>query len=401
MRASHLALALLASTTSLPALASEINPNVTAGYSDGFFIRTDDDRYRLKIGSRVTFGYTESFVSPGNDWGKFEAVFAKFYAGGNAFGPNLQYYIQASAANNPRSLRPSGETSSTSGRFLLEDYYFRLNRSDFFVKAGKFKTPFGREWLVFPGNSEFVDRSAATQSFTFGREMGAVVGFEMPKTTFTAGIFDNGSDTTLGVGYDPVSASASAPGTPLAASTRGHGFLSVARLVVMPFGAAGYTEGDVENSEGSRLDVGVGAALDRGRDADFNWDKTLDDNVSVLALGSDLTWKRGGKSFQGEFFFRKTYGRLTADTKGMGFYAQPGIFLLPGKLELAGRFGWVDPNLDQTDDSVLEGAGAMNFYISGDHRYKTQLQYTWRGQEWPATGRNQNHFIDLMFQLTI
>jgi hypothetical protein len=176
-----------------------------------------------------------------------------------------------------------------------------LNRSDFFLKLGKFKTPFGREWMVFPGNGEFVDRSAATQAFTFGREMGAALGVDSQKFAFTAGVFNNGSDTALGVGYDPAAASASTATSPLRASGRRHGFLSVVRMVAMPFGPAGYSEGDVENSEGSRLDIGAGAALDRGRDADFNWDKILDDNdVSVLAAGSDVTWKRSGKSFQGQ-----------------------------------------------------------------------------------------------------
>lgn len=170
----------------------------------------------------------------------------------------------------------------------------------------------------------------------------------------------------------------------------------------MPFGATGYSEGDVENSEGGRFDIGAGIAFDHHRDADFNWDQTLDDNsVSVLNVGSDWTWKRSGKSFQGEFFYRKIYGSLTADTRGIGFYAQPGFFFIPSKLELAGRFGWLDPNLDQSDDEIFEAAAATNIYISSDHRYKTQLQYTWRRQKQLGVAVNDDSFIDLMFQLTI
>lgn len=402
MRASHLVAFLLSVFCLSSAFGGENNPNVITGYSDGFYLRTDDNRFKLKFGSRVQFGYSNAWLSGAKNFGKFEATMAKFFFGGNAFSQSFQYFVQASAANNLRTLLPTGATSATSGRFLLDDYFVRAYIAGLYLKLGKFKTPFGREWLVFDGDSQFVDRTAATQAFTFGRELGATLGYETKKLSIESGIFNNGSNQRLGVGYDPAGASASTPTSPLGSTTRGHGLSFMARLVASPYGPADKSEGDVENSEGSRLDIGAGFVYDHGRDADFNWDRTLDDNnVNVVAFGGDVTWKRQGKAFHGEFFYRKVNGKLTANTKGIGFYAQPSIFVIPKKLELAGRFGWVDPNRDVARDSVLEAAGATNFYISGDHRYKVLLQYTWRRNEQPAAKASNNHFMDLMFQFSV
>ncbi|MFH1262632.1 MAG: porin [Pseudomonadota bacterium] len=384
---------------SLAARAGETIPNIQTGYENGFFLKTDDDRFRFKFGSRVVFGFSEGILSTALNYGKFDALYAKFFAGGNAFGADLQYYFEAAAASNPRPIGPVPNPASNAGTFVLDDYFVRYLHGDMILKLGRFKVPFGRGWTVLDSSLEFVNRSGAVQAFTFGRDLGVAFTWERPAFAATAGIFNGGRDTKLGVGYDVF---AFTPATPPAATVGGNGFLYVARVVAMPFGPAGNTEGDVEDSEGSRLDLGAGAVLDHRRDADFNWDGVLDDTkVSVLTAATDITWKREGKSVQGEFFYRKIYAAATPETTGMGFYLQPGYFLVPRKLELAGRLGWLDPDLDKPGDRIWEAAGALNLHFSGDHRYKTQLQYAWKRFDDRVAGPKDDHFIDLVFQLTI
>ncbi len=381
--------------------ASESYPTVQAGYHDGFYVKTEDDRFRLKVGSRVNFGYTYGFISPANDFSTFDLIHAKIYAGGNAFSQSIQYYFQAAAANNTRPVKSSPPPESNTGNFTLEDYYVRLSWEDLSIKLGQFKVPFGRQWMIYSGNLEFGDRSLATKAFTFGRDRGVTFGADRETFSYTLGIFNGAGDPSLGNGFSPANFSSTGQNTSNDFST-GRGHLYLARIVAIPMGLAGYSEGDVENSEGARLEIGGGFVFDQDRDVDLNADGIVEDTKADLWNASgELIFKKGGKSIQGEFFYRKVKGEAISDVDALGFYVQPAYFLVSNKFEVALRFGWVDPNLDLSQNRIFEGALATNLYISKDHRYKAQLQYSWRGEEVGIQGRNDDSFIDLLFQLTL
>jgi phosphate-selective porin OprO and OprP len=370
-----------------PLYAAETVPAVDVGYQDGFYMKTPDNRFVLKVGSRLDFGYTYGFI-PANDFSSFDIYHAKLYAGGNAFGPHVQYYFQAGAGSHNRSPSFAPVAESTDGGFTLEDYYVRLANDNVSLQLGQYKTPYGREWMIYSGNLNLVDRSIVTKYFTFGRDRGASLHHSKETFALTGGIFNGG-----GV-LQPFDTNGQNR------SNDGKGHLYLMRVVAMPWGPVGYSEGDVYLTDGSRLDIGFGFAFDQSRDLDFNGDGIVEDTgAHTWNMAGDLTWKANGASFQSEFFYRSI--DTTASIQSMGFYVQPAIFVRPGRLEFSSRFGWLDPDTDAGNDVALEAQAAFNLYFFGDHRYKTQLQYTWRGQETALGGRMDSSWIDLLFQFTI
>lgn len=100
----------------------------------------------------------------------------------------------------------------------------------------------------------------------------------------------------------------------------------------------------------------------------------------VYELTTDLAFKYLNFSFEGGYYFRNidpdeqtTYGEENAQ----GFYLQGGYFLIPKKLELAGRYAWVNPdNPNQVDDDEQqEYTGGLSYYIFG-HDLKLQANYS-------------------------
>jgi phosphate-selective porin OprO and OprP len=382
--------------------AGENIPSLQGGYQDGFYLKTPDDRFLLKVGSRINFGYTYGWVSPLPDFSSFDLFHAKIYAGGNAFGQTVQFYIQAGAATTTRSASFAPTPESDDGSFTLEDYYVRLVRGDFSLKLGQFKVPFIRQAMTYSGNLNLVDRSIATRSFLLGRDRGVTFNWDRRTFSTSMGVFNGGGDSILGSGLQPLAFGMTGQNVSNDTAGGGKGHLYSVRLVAAPFGSAGYSEGDVERTDKPRFDIGAGFVFDQGRDLDVNGDGTVDDtDADVINVSGDLAFKSNGFFLQGEYFYRTIDGAALSDLDMMGFYVQPSYFIMPGELELATRFSWVDPDMDTAGDRLYEAQAAFNFYFFKDHRYKLQLQYTWRGQELALGGRNDDSLIDLVLQLTI
>ena len=377
------------------AFAVDSYTQLQGGYRDGFFIKTEDDRFGLKIGSRINFGYTYGFVDPAENLSSFDLQHAKIYMGGNAFGQTVQYYIQAASANNTRQFGLGKISESTNQGFILEDYYVRLQYASMDIKFGQYKVPFGRQWMIYSGNLDFVNRSSPMQAFLLGRDRGVTLNRYKDTWSLSMGVFN-------GAGQMQVS-------NPLMLQTGQNqsndsvksGMLYVSRITISPMGPIGYSEGDVEQTQGSRLEMGGSFAFDHQRDYDLNFDQITDDtNLSTISASGDLTWKREGASLQGEFFYRRHLASVAPDFTSMGCYVQPAYFIIPRKIEAGLRFSWLDSNRSVSANNMLEGSAVLNYYFSGDHRFKSQLQYTWLGVD-VAGNRNDDGYIDLSFQVTL
>lgn len=61
-----------------------------------------------------------------------------------------------------------------------------------YVRIGQFKVPYGREALVYSGDSLFVDRSIDFLGFRVGRDVGAAVTVHPARATVIAGVFTGG-----------------------------------------------------------------------------------------------------------------------------------------------------------------------------------------------------------------
>lgn len=367
-------------------------PQLISGYRDGFFLKTPDDRFSFKIGSRINFGYTYGLIESAADLSSFDLQHVKIYAGGNAYGTTLQYYIQTAAANNTRTFG-LGAVSETQEGFVLEDYYIRLQYQGMDFKFGQFKVPFVRQWMIYSGNLDFVHRSLPSQAFAYGRDRGVTLSHYNQWATGTVGVF-NGAGSIQGLNPFVLQTGQNASN-----DTSG-GLLYVGRFAFHPSGIAGYSEGDVEQTEGNKIELGGTFVFDQARDFDFNSDNLIDDvDVDNLSASGELVWKREGASLLGEFFYRKHF-TSGSDFTAIGFYVQPSYFFIPRKFELAARLGWLNPNRSVGNDRKIEGSGAFNYYFSQDHRFKLQLQYTYLYQDQPINQR-MDHFVDASVQVTL
>lgn len=375
--------------------ATDSYTQLISGYKDGFYVKTPDDRFSLKFGSRINFGYTYGILKNAENLSSFDIQHAKFYFGGNAYGTTVQYYVQAAAANNTRNVGLGPVSESPNQGFTLEDYYIRLQYSGIDLKFGQYKVPFGRQWMIYSGNLDFVDRSIVTQAFLFGRDRGVTFSRYSDKFALSLGAFNGAGTIQAGNPFQLQT------GQNQSNDSINQGFLYVSRVTYSPLGQVGYSEGDVEQTEGHRLELGGGFAYDQHRDYDLNLNQITDDrDVNSISASGDLTWKSEGFSLQGEYFYRRHQPSVNAHFTAIGFYVQPAYFIIPRKLEAALRFSKLDPDTSLGQNQLMEGAASLNYYFSSDHRFKTKFQYTLLNQDHP-TGQTNDHFIDVSFQVTL
>ncbi len=382
------------------ASAAEEYPTLQAGYADGFYLKTPDDKFLLKVGSRLNFGYTAGFLGSQPNFSSFDIYHTKIFAGGNAYTRAIQFYVQAGGASNSRnpSLGPTPE--SEDGSFKLEDYYIRLLHGEWALQFGQYKVPYVREWMIYSGNLNFVDRSLVSRFFALGRDRGFSIVSDRSTFFMSLSVFNGGGSPIYGSGFLPAALNTNGQNVSNDVSGGMSGHLFAARVVASPMGPAGYSEGDVEQSSMPKFDLGASFMLDRHRDVDLNGDSVPDaTRADIWSVAADTVYKYAGTAFQGEFFYRRI--SMTNDVTSMGFYVQPSTFLHANKVECAMRFGWLEPDTNISHDSNYETAAAFNYYVFGDHRQKAQLQYTWRHQEIAVGGHTDDHFIDLAFQFTI
>jgi len=175
-----------------------------------------------------------------------------------------------------------------------------------------------------------------------------------------------------------------------------------ARLVISPFGEVRYSEPDLENTPSPLLSLGAGYfanTLKRNANTTFldtsstvpaysgtsGWlgkaaaNTAIFDNterVDVDTYGFDAAFRWRGLSAQGEYFGGKAEGQNQGRTvHSRGYYVQAGYFLLPKRLEVAGRYSSVDPNREKDRDLQVEVTGGISYYFDG-HNMKLQGDYT-------------------------
>lgn len=382
----------------IDATAGESITNFQAGYHDGFYLQSEDANFKLKVGARLDFGLQYGFLDAAPDYASFDLVRAKVFLGGNVFSPDLQFYVQAAAGSNDRPAASLPVVESSRGGFTLEDFFVRAALGAWTLKGGQFKVPSGRQWMIYSGNLEFVDRSVATRVFALGRDRGVTGEFGGDAWRWTTGVFNGGGSPAQGAGLNAQPIGTNGQN---ASNDAGNGFLYLTRLAFTPLGDPGLAEGDVERSEGHRLQLAATFSFDHQRDVDPNGDAVVDDTDADAYQGQfEAAWKHRGWALASEAFYRWLRSDPLGDGHALGAYAQTGFMVTP-KLETAARVAIVDPDVDVSRDLWWEACGALNLYFLSDHRYKIQGQYTLRRTEQAVGSARSSHFADLLFQLTI
>ena len=191
------------------------------------------------------------------------------------------------------------------------------------------------------------------------------------------------------------------------------------RLMWNIVGRPGYGEGDLVYSETPQAAVGGGLANNPGINtssdnafigidlANLNFRRQLAafgngrqlgwGTVNYTTYAFDGIFKYRGFSMQGEWYFKnidRTFdgapclqtnstpgGNCVTFAPGLlgnatGWYAQTGYYLIPRKLEIAGRYSYWDPDTHAADDLIKQVDLSLNWFPFGTYDYQFMLTYT-------------------------
>ncbi|MSR70325.1 MAG: hypothetical protein EXS17_08285, partial [Phycisphaerales bacterium] len=208
----------------------------TAGWDNGFFIASPDNRFRLEVGGLVQARWVWSaqrapFVAPAglgapikydqvaNRTG-FDVHNVELWAQGHVISPDITYMIKGifqqnqdvgveignlNASPNPHNFIGS----QGSGGIQLLDAWVRVNLTDdWSVRMGQFRAPFGREFLILEQYQMAVDRSLVSLHYGMGYTQGIELEYLSNEARWRFSVNDGGTDNIAGpaqvVGSQPL-----------------------------------------------------------------------------------------------------------------------------------------------------------------------------------------------------
>ncbi|MCB9556134.1 MAG: hypothetical protein H6707_08525 [Deltaproteobacteria bacterium] len=346
------------------------------GYNNGFFIRSADNKYLLRLRGLLQAGYhgrvhtrdrdelQESGL--GEDLSTFAVRTARVYFDGHVFNSRLSYRIAYDFASSS-ILDAFGDLR------LLRGLRFRIGRG---------KTPMGRQQLVSRSSRQFIDVSPALNAFVAGRDLGALFYGDLLRRDmlqYQLGVFNGaGEHATADDNTD---------------------FLYLARLVFSPWGPVPMFEGDRAHGD-FRLSLGASFSFnlsptdlavreglsDPQRISERN---DLDgdghvDNVAIYTAALELAARYQGLFWQAEFFFRhEDPGKLLDARRFWGLYNQVGYYYQRADLDFALRYSYWEPPDYGVDRTLFRASGGHQFdvVLSGmpwGPFIKWQVQYSRR-----------------------
>ncbi len=224
------------------------------------------------------------------------------------------------------------------------------------IGAGARKVPGARGRMVSSRSLQLVERSIAIETLVIDRRPGFWVKGDLRWFKYDLGFFN--ADKGLNFGNE------------------GGGYMSAARLEAAPLGPMGSSVSDMLKPfqrlyHKFRFGAGVSFQYAHGPATDR------------MTASADLGLKWHGLSFLAEAVYNwekpqekpTVPSALSEVTEGLGAYGQVGYFILPGQLEVAVRFEYLDPNLkiDSAWD-VWAVTGGVNYLWT---KYlRAQLSYT-------------------------
>lgn len=258
---------------------------------------------------------------------------ARTKATGWIYSKHLQYEFQLNWSGGPE----------------LQDLYLSwdVSRQEVLeIQVGQFKVPFGRQRLTSSGSQQFVDRSIVSREFTKGRDIGVQLQglLAEKRVEYRVGVFNGAGRNTLDGGGAP----------------QYNG-----RVMFQPFGRVKYSEGDLDYAEAPLLAIaGSFEVNDRRGATDGN-----DRKRTIVA--TDVAFQYRGLSLLGELFFRTLTPEAGAQFRSDGFLVQAGYFVVPRRLEIAGRFATWDPTALVPSDDRREVGLAVGYFVNR-HNLKVQ-----------------------------
>ena len=378
-----------------------------------------DSRNPEILGGQVEF----RAIRNQSDASNFTVPQAQLQFMGFAFDPDLRYNF--SLQLNQNAFNQEGG----SGRAGLLDAYIASWHIPFAtVQVGQQKVWFNRALISSNATSSFADNLLVQRTFAANlinsRDIGIVVlsDEEKYKLNYAFGIWGgvgpNLTNEATAVSQ-ALSNNASLPTSQQRTFNYDTRFnngemMYTARLLYKFSGNPGYGQGDILYSRVPQVAIGAGYAYNPAQNylssirsdivsRAYRQAITGSNNGRLLAGGIydfqtyevDLIAKYHGWSFQSEGYYRHQRVRSTDDGsipftpstavvlgppvdlgQAWGWYVQVGKYIIPRKLELALRYGVLDPSTKQKDDITKEFGAALSYSFDGTYNNRLIVDYS-------------------------
>jgi len=384
-----------------------------------------DSRNEEILGGQVEF---RAFKRQANS-SQFTIPRSRLQFMGYAFDPDLRYNISLQMDSSPWN------EEGSNGRAALQDAYVSSWHIPWAtVQVGQQRVWFNRALISSIATSTFADNMIVQNMFASNLQSSRDVGInilsdeDQYKFNYAFGIW-GGVGANLSRDGTAVSQRVLPPtggGGQPSGTTRTYNYdtrfmsgelMYTARLLYKISGNPGYGQGDILNSRMPQAAIAFGYAYDPGQNylsatrsdiVDRAYRQAVAKAMNGRLLGGgiydfqtyelDFIMKYQGWSLQTEGYYRhqrvrnKDSGTVPFDLttiptpsiqgppvdlgQAWGWYAQVGKYIIPRKLELAVRYGVLDPSTKQTHDLTKEFGVAINYSFDGTYNNRLVIDYS-------------------------
>ncbi len=351
---------------------------------------------------------------------------------GFAFDPDLRYNM--SVALDSTNFNQEGGN----GRATLQDAYISSWHIPWLtVQAGQQRVWFNRALISSAATSTFADNMMVQNVFASNLQSSRDVGInilsdeDQYKFNYAVGIWGgvgpNLARDGTSVSQNVLPPSGPPTNGPPATTTRTYNYdtrfmsgelMYTARVLYKIAGNPGYGQGDILNSRTLQSAIAFGYAYDPAQNylssirsdiVDRSYRQAVARAMNGRLLGggiydfqtyeTDFVAKYQGWSLQAEGYYRhqrvrnKDAGTQPFDNntiptsplavgppvdlgQAWGWYVQVGKYIIPRKLELAVRYGVLDPSTKQKDDLTKELGVAINYSFDGTYNNRLVIDYS-------------------------
>ncbi|MBU3684697.1 MAG: hypothetical protein FGM39_11935, partial [Phycisphaerales bacterium] len=195
--------------------ASLRDGGMTAGWNDGFFLASADGRFRMNLGGFVQTRFIWSAIqtSPSSaPWVfdqkqqryGFDVPQVQLWADGHIFSRDFQYMVKARFYEqfltelNKGTNNPIPGDADYSG-FELMDAWARINLDDnWSVRAGQFRSPYSRGFLVLEQYQMSASRSVVDYHYALGYTQGLELEYASDEARARVSVNNGAQDNLLG-----------------------------------------------------------------------------------------------------------------------------------------------------------------------------------------------------------
>jgi len=381
-------------------------PKLDFGYKEGFYFKTLDNKFSAKINNRLQYKYqyTDRDIGtdgiPNEDESTFDFRRIRTKISGNAYDENIKYRL---------------EWDSSWDVTLLDAYVDFTHIPWANIWAGQGKV-FSRQVLTSSASLQMIDRADTISEFRFqGDERKRGVAVHSDK------ILDGKFDYSIGV-YNPQIRWA---------DNDINTMLYLARASYYPFGPyESYKESDLEYTETFKAHIGGGIGFEQiGRNESESFDFLFEtkDEIDQTQLLAEFGFKYRGLSLVGEYHHRKqelldtnvvgddfiVFLGLTDEQvkkkslSDQGFFVQGGYFVIPKKLEVAGRYELIDYDRNHPGggtpgliDNICSYTAGLNYFLHGrDHKIQINYKHWDVGLNGAYLGDGNENFFLTQYQI--